>query len=103
MGNAAGLNNLGGNILPSVKNCSVTLCHVYSILADSVSYAYMLSVLAVLKQHDFEIKPSNNGYFCELRKGVPPWSSETLDRAMREAIPDHLRNHVIRHLRWRFA
>ena len=103
MGNAAGLNNTGGNILPSVNNCSVTLCHVYSILTDLVSSTCMLSVLAVLKQHDFEIKPMHYGYFCELRKSVPPCSSETLDREMREAIPAHLRNNVIKHLRWHFA
>ncbi|CAF1387328.1 unnamed protein product [Adineta steineri] len=106
MGNAAAVNNVGGNVLPPIKNYSVTLCEVETS-AYHIDSIYVLPVLAVFIQHGFEIKPLvghmfNTKYFCQLRQGVQPWSSEILDQAMRNALPDLIR-HKTSGFRWTFA
>jgi hypothetical protein len=107
MGNAAGISNAGETVSSPVNNCFVTLCRVHRIMGYYVDEIHILTMLAVLKQHDFEIKPLSHGYmvsyFCELRKGVPPWPGEILDRAMRDALPANQRNTIMRGLRWIFA
>jgi len=107
MGNSAGMNNVDEPVSTSINNCLVTLCAVHrssGFRSEEKDMLSMLSVLAVLGRHDFEIRPTaygNGTYFiCQLRQGVPPWPSETLDRAMRDALPGNNPNPLVR---WNFA
>jgi hypothetical protein len=107
MGSSAGTSNAAVNVSPSINNGLVTLCVVYHNFGISDLERYLLSavaVLAVLKGHSFEIKPANIAnvpiFLCELREGVPPWPSETLDRAMRDALPGNKSNPPVR---WNFS
>jgi hypothetical protein len=107
MGNAAGINNAGGNVLSYVNNYRVKLCHVEQRSGHRIDSIHLLPVLAVLKQHGFEIKPVVCGndmtYFCEIRPGFMMPYNGSLDHAMRNAIPAHLHEEILPVLRWTFA
>ncbi len=104
MGSSAGTSNAAVNVSPSINNGLVTVGTVHQDFGVEGSGRYLLSVLAVLKRHSFEIKPASwtnvPTFFCELREGVPPWPSETLDQAIRDALPSNKSKLPVR---WNFA
>jgi hypothetical protein len=94
------------NPSPAVDNSTVTLCRVYQCdrWRDNNT---ILSVLAVLRRHKFEMKPvvTTYGfqYFCELREDISPWPRQALDQAMKEALPADQRNRSMPFVRWYFG